>query len=67
MRKREVPKYGRMLGASDGHLHDFGNICRGLAGFCAVPSGKPLGPPEQDEPERVAEAAERMGFALPPW
>jgi lipoic acid synthetase len=27
-----------------------------------VPSGKPLGPPEEDEPERVAEAVERMGL-----
>jgi lipoyl synthase len=39
-----------------------GNICTRACGFCAVPSGKPLGPPEQDEPERVAEAAERMGL-----
>jgi lipoic acid synthetase len=27
-----------------------------------VPSGKPLGPPEEDEPDRVAEAVERMGL-----
>jgi lipoyl synthase len=39
-----------------------GNICTRACGFCAVPSGKPLGPPEQDEPERVAEAAARMGL-----
>lgn len=39
-----------------------GNICTRACGFCAVPSGKPLGPPEEDEPERVAEAAERMGL-----
>jgi len=39
-----------------------GNICTRACGFCAVPSGKPLGPPEQDEPERVAEAVERMGL-----
>src|SRR3984885_4762246 len=39
-----------------------GNICTRAYGFCAVPSGKPLGPPEQDEPERVAEAVERMGL-----
>ena len=41
-----------------------GNICTRACGFCAVPSGKPLGPPEEDEPERVAEAVERMGLAL---
>src|SRR5271156_5045781 len=39
-----------------------GNICTRACGFCAVPSGKPLGPPDEDEPERVAEAAERMGL-----
>src|ERR1700679_1899761 len=39
-----------------------GNICTRACGFCAVPSGKPLGPREQDEPERVAEAVERMGL-----
>jgi lipoic acid synthetase len=39
-----------------------GNICTRACGFCAVPSGKPLGPPEEDEPERVAEAAARMGL-----
>ena len=39
-----------------------GNICTRACGFCAVPSGKPIGPPEQDEPERVAEAAQKMGL-----
>ncbi|HVB35427.1 MAG TPA: lipoyl synthase [Patescibacteria group bacterium] len=39
-----------------------GNICTRACGFCAVPSGKPLGPPAEDEPERVAEAAAAMGL-----
>jgi lipoic acid synthetase len=39
-----------------------GNICTRACGFCAVPSGKPLGPPEEDEPERVAEAVGQMGL-----
>ncbi|HXW62950.1 MAG TPA: lipoyl synthase [Candidatus Acidoferrales bacterium] len=39
-----------------------GNICTRSCGFCAVPSGKPLGPPEQDEPERVADAVRQMGL-----
>ncbi len=39
-----------------------GNICTRACGFCSVPSGKPLGPPEEDEPQRVAEAVERMGL-----
>jgi len=39
-----------------------GNICTRACGFCAVPSGKPLGPPDADEPERVAEAVAQMGL-----
>jgi lipoic acid synthetase len=39
-----------------------GNICTRACGFCAVPSGKPVGPPEEDEPQRVAEAVEKMGL-----
>ena len=39
-----------------------GNICTRACGFCAVPSGKPAGPPDELEPYRVAEAAARMGL-----
>src|SRR5260370_41484999 len=39
-----------------------GNICARACGFCAVPSGKPAEPPDEQEPERVAEAVERMGL-----
>src|SRR5882672_5502438 len=39
-----------------------GNICTRACGFCAVPSGKPAGLPDEHEPERVAEAVERMGL-----
>src|SRR6202163_710890 len=39
-----------------------GNICTRACGFCAVPSGKPAGPPDEREPDRVAEAVERMGL-----
>ncbi len=39
-----------------------GNICTRACGFCAVPSGRPLGPPDDEEPERVAEAVEQMGL-----
>ena len=37
-----------------------GDICTRACGFCAVPSGKPVGPPDEQEPQRVAEAAARM-------
>jgi lipoic acid synthetase len=39
-----------------------GNICTRACGFCSVPSGKPLGPPDEAEPERVAEAVAQMGL-----
>jgi len=39
-----------------------GNVCTRSCGFCAVPSGRPLGPPDEDEPRRVAEAAAAMGL-----
>ena len=39
-----------------------GNICTRACGFCAVPSGKPAAPPDEREPERVAEAAQLMGL-----
>jgi len=39
-----------------------GNICTRACGFCSVPSGKPAGPPDEHEPERVAEAVEKMGL-----
>jgi len=39
-----------------------GNVCTRACGFCAVPSGRPLGPPDEDEPSRVAEAVEKMGL-----
>jgi lipoic acid synthetase len=39
-----------------------GDICTRACGFCAVPSGKPAGPPQEDEPGRVAEAVARMGL-----
>jgi len=39
-----------------------GDICTRACGFCAVPSGKPVGPPDENEALRVAEAVERMGL-----
>jgi len=39
-----------------------GDVCTRACGFCAVPSGKPAGPPDEEEPLRVGEAAARMGL-----
>jgi lipoic acid synthetase len=38
-----------------------GNVCTRPCGFCSVPRGTPLHV-EEDEPERVAEAARRLGL-----
>jgi lipoic acid synthetase len=38
-----------------------GNLCTRPCGFCSVPRGSPE-PPEADEPQRVAEAAARLGL-----
>src|SRR5205807_2852788 len=37
-----------------------GDICTRACGFCAVTSGRPAGPPDEAEPERVAMAVEQM-------
>jgi len=39
-----------------------GDICTRACGFCAVPSGKPAGPPDENEPYRVADAVAKMGL-----
>ncbi len=38
-----------------------GNICTRPCGFCSVERGRPS-PPEADEPQRLAEAAHRLGL-----
>ncbi len=38
-----------------------GNVCTRPCGFCSVPKGQPVHV-EEDEPARVAEAAERLGL-----
>ncbi len=39
-----------------------GNVCTRPCGFCAVHRGRPPQMPEADEPQRVAEAAARLGL-----
>jgi lipoyl synthase len=39
-----------------------GDVCTRACGFCAVPSGRPAGPPDESEPERVAQAVEQMNL-----
>jgi lipoyl synthase len=39
-----------------------GDVCTRACGFCAVKTGLPAGPPDPDEPRRVAAAVARMGL-----
>ncbi len=39
-----------------------GNVCTRPCGFCAVQRGRPPQAPQVDEPQRVAEAAARLGL-----
>ena len=39
-----------------------GDVCTRACGFCAVTSGRPAGPPDEFEPERVAQAVEQMNL-----
>ena len=62
MRERALPQHGRVLGTSHGDVHDPGQHLHARVRILRRAIGKPLGPPDEDEPERVAEAAERMGL-----
>jgi lipoic acid synthetase len=39
-----------------------GDVCTRACGFCAVTSGRPAGAPDEEEPERVAQAIEQMNL-----
>lgn len=39
-----------------------GDICTRGCTFCAVKRGRPLGPPDEDEPERLAQAVAGLGL-----
>src|SRR5665213_1213994 len=39
-----------------------GDVCTRACGFCAVQSGRPAAPPDESEPERVAQAVQQMNL-----
>ena len=61
VRKRSLSNMGECWEHRTATFMILGNICAGLR-ICAQPSGKPEGPPDEQEPERVAGAVERMGL-----
>jgi len=56
------PNAAECWGGGTAALMILGAICTRGCRFCAVTTGRPLGPPAPDEPERVAEAAAGLGL-----
>jgi lipoyl synthase len=56
------PNIGRCWSRGTATFMIAGERCTRGCRFCNVTSAKPLGPPDPDEPRRVAEAAARMGL-----
>ena len=61
MRQRKVPQQGRMLEQEDRHIHDTRRCLYPFMQVLCDQTGKPL-PPEQGEPEEVAESIRLMGL-----
>jgi lipoic acid synthetase len=54
------PNVGECWGRGTAAFQILGEICTRACRYCNVRSGKPDGPPDPDEPRRLAEAAARM-------
>jgi lipoic acid synthetase len=58
------PNIGRCWSRGTATFMICGSRCTRGCRFCDVETARPLGPPDPDEPRRVAEAAARMGLAF---
>ncbi|MBZ5564890.1 MAG: lipoyl synthase, partial [Acidobacteriia bacterium] len=56
------PNMGECWNAGTATFMILGELCTRRCGFCAVPKGRPAGEVDRAEPERVAEAAAKMGL-----
>ncbi len=56
------PNIGECWGRGTATFQILGDICTRACRYCYVTSGKPAGPPDPEEPQRLAEAAARMGL-----
>lgn len=56
------PNISRCWGRGTATFMIAGDVCTRGCRFCNVTSGKPLAPPDADEPRRIAEAAVAMGL-----
>ena len=57
----DCPNRGECFKAGTATFMILGDICTRNCRFCAITKGKPL-PPDPDEPEHVADAAEKLGL-----
>lgn len=57
------PNIGECWGRRTATFMILGDLCTRRCGFCAVPKGRPAGQVDEQEPERVAEAAAVMGLS----
>jgi len=55
------PNIGECWRAGTATFMILGNICTRACRFCGVPTGKPL-PPDESEPQRIAESVKTMGL-----
>jgi len=56
------PNRGECFSSGTATLLILGDICTRGCAFCAVHRGRPLGPPDESEPERLAQAARELGL-----
>ncbi len=56
------PNLGECWGRGTATFMILGDVCTRACGFCAVRTGLPGRPPDQDEARRVADAVARMGL-----
>jgi lipoic acid synthetase len=56
------PNVGECWGRGTAAFQILGDTCTRACRYCNVRSGKPEGPPDPDEPRRLAEASKRMGL-----
>ena len=56
------PNMGECWGAGTATFMILGDVCTRSCGFCAIKTGRPVKGLDWDEPNRVAEAAVKMGL-----
>jgi len=56
----ECPNRGECFSNGTATFLILGDICTRGCTFCAVHRGRPLGPPDEDEPERLAQAVKEL-------